>query len=142
MKPLDKINEQNAESPAQLAAREKVNKKNLEEIKNRVERRKYNKLTEDIAGFSNKRTYNSMKDKEEYNFVMAFGFGFITLTFMGFLTGFCLGKFILEKSDEFSLVLSLITGIGTLVMEMILMIGRLQKWELKTAMDKKRYKVE
>lgn len=59
------------------------------------------------------------------NFVLAFGIGFITVLFMGFLTGYCLGKFVLEQSDEFSLVLSLITGIGTLVMEMILMIFRL-----------------
>lgn len=73
---------------------------------------------------------------------MAFGFGFITLTFMGFLTGFCMGKYVLEISTEHSLILSLVTGIATLIMEMVLMIVRLQKWEAKNAMDKKRHKVE
>lgn len=65
-------------------------------IKARVERRKYNKMTEQVEGFSNKLQYERLKEKEEANFVMAFGFGFITLTFMGFLTGFCMGKFVLE----------------------------------------------
>ena len=73
---------------------------------------------------------------------MAFGFGFITLTFMGFLTGFCLGKWVLEKSTEFSLILSLVTGIFTLILEMTLMIVRLDRWERKNALDKKRYKIE
>jgi hypothetical protein len=99
-------------------------------------------MTEQVEGFSNKLQYDRMKAKEEYNFVMAFGFGFITLTFMGFLTGYCLGKYVMELSNEHSLILSLVTGICTLIMEMTLMIFRLQKWEQKNALDKKRHKVE
>jgi hypothetical protein len=107
-----------------------------------VERRKYNRLTGDVEGFGNKRHYEKLKEKEEFNFVMAFGFGFITLTFMGFLTGYCLGKFVLNKSDEFSLILSLVTGISTLILEMSLMIVRLSKWDTKQHEDRKRFKVE
>ena len=107
-----------------------------------MERKKYNQLTGEIEGFGNKRHYQQLKEKEEFNFVMAFGFGFITLTFMGFLTGYCLGKFVLAKSDEFSLVLSLVTGISTLILEMSLMIIRLSKWDAKQNNDRKRYKVD
>jgi hypothetical protein len=103
----------------------------LEKIRGRVERRKYNQLTDQVAGFSNRRQYQLVKEKEDYRFVLAFGLGFISLTFMGFLSGYCLGRFVLDKSEEFSLILSLVTGILTLIVEMLLMIIRLYKWEHK-----------
>ena len=37
-----------------------------------------------------------MKEKEDFKFMMAFGLGFITILFMGFLTGFMLGLYIME----------------------------------------------
>jgi hypothetical protein len=46
---------------------------------------------------------------------------------MGFLTGFAIGKFVLEKSDEVSLIMSLASGIMTLMLEMTLMVFRLGK---------------
>lgn len=118
------------------------NKVTLDKIRGRVDRRKYDKLTDQVEGFSNRLQYSRIKEKEEYRFVLAFGLGFITLTFMGFLSGYCFGKFILERSEEFSLILSLVFGILTLITEMILMIIRLYKWEYKRAQDKKNYKVE
>jgi len=73
---------------------------------------------------------------------MAFGFGFISLTFMGFVSGFVLGKFVFGWTEEQSLIFSLFTGISTLILEAILMMFRISKWEQKRAMDKKMYKVE
>jgi hypothetical protein len=73
---------------------------------------------------------------------MAFGIGFITLTFMGFLTGFCLGKYVLVISQEESLILSLVTGIGTLILESCLMLVRLHKWEKKHEAENKRHKLD
>ena len=114
----------------------------LEKIRGRVERRKYDKLTDQIDGFSNKLQYQRIKEKEEFRFVAAFGFGFISLTFLGFLSGYMAGKYLLEYNEESSLILSLVSGICTLMMEMLLMIIRLYKWEHKRVQDKKHYKVE
>lgn len=52
------------------------------------------------------------------------------------------GKYLLEYNEENSLILSLVSGICTLMMEMLLMIIRLYKWEHKRVQDKKHYKVE
>jgi hypothetical protein len=71
--------------------------------------------------------------------MMAFGFGFITLMFLGFLSGFCLGKFILGWSDNDSLLLALGTGIPTLFVEGFLMIIRLNKWEKKREVEKQQH---
>jgi len=73
---------------------------------------------------------------------LAFGLGFISLTFLGFLTGFCIGKYILQVDFETSLILSLVSGIGTLLMETVLMIIRLTKWEKKQAFEAKRHKAD
>ena len=122
--------------------RELVNKANLDKIRVRVDRRKYNKMTEDVAGFSNRQAYQKQRDKEEMNFVMAFGIGFITMTFLGFLFGYAFGKAILIWDDEQSLILSLVTGISTLILESVLMLFRLNKWEQKRERDKKTYKLD
>ena len=74
----------------------------------------------------------------DFRFMMAFGFGFITIMFMGFLTGFCIGKFILGWSENDSLLLALVTGIPTLILEAILMIIRLDKWEKKREAQRKK----
>ena len=54
---LKNMNEEFKETPEQLKAREAKNKKTLDEIKKRVERKKYDKLTNELPGFSNKATY-------------------------------------------------------------------------------------
>lgn len=76
------------------------------------------------------------------NFVLAFGIGSISVMFLGFASGFAIGKFWLGYDDDRSLVLSLVMGIGTLILEAFLMIFRLDKWEKKRQFDKKRYKLE
>lgn len=48
---LKSVQEKFKESPEQEAAREKINQATLKEISIRVEKRKYNKLTENVPGF-------------------------------------------------------------------------------------------
>lgn len=74
----------------------------------------------------------------DFRFMMAFGVGFITVMFLGFLTGFCIGRYILEWNENDSLLLSLGTGIPTLFMEAILMMIRLEKWERKREAERKK----
>lgn len=73
---------------------------------------------------------------------MAFGIGFISLTFMGFLTGWCMGKYVLQWSSDESLILTLVTGISTLILESILMLLRLHKWDKKQDAENKRHKLD
>jgi uncharacterized membrane protein len=82
-----------------------------------------------------------MKREEmaDFKFLMAFGIGFITIMFLGFLSGFCLGKFVLNWDETKSLYLSLVTGIPTLFIEAILMIIRLHKWEKRRDFERKQY---
>jgi len=47
--------------------------------------------------------------------------------FLAFLCGYCLGKVILGWSETSSLILSLVIGIGTLVMEATLFIIKMEK---------------
>jgi hypothetical protein len=108
----------------------------LEAIKIRLARQEYNNLVGGISGFSNAASLKKTQDMADLRFMMAFGFGFISLMFLGFLSGYCLGKFILGWSDNDSLLLALGTGIPTLFVEGFLMIIRLNKWEKKREMEK------
>jgi len=60
---------------------------------------------------------------------LAFGFGFIGMLILGFLCGYCLGRFALKLSETNSLLLSLVTGIGTLMLEATLLIIRLYRMD-------------
>ena len=84
-----------------------------------------------IAGFENRSALIKREEMADFRFMLAFGFGFITVMFLGFLTGFCLGKFLLGWNENDSLLLSLVTGIPTLFLEAFLMMIRLNKWERK-----------
>lgn len=55
-------------------------------------------------------------------FFLVFGFGAMMVVFLGFLTGYFIGKFVLELNFEKSIILSSITGIGTVFLETILLI--------------------
>jgi hypothetical protein len=44
--------------------------------------------------------YESIKEKEDFKFMMAFGLGFITVLFMGFLTGYMIGSFVLGWKQD------------------------------------------
>ena len=101
----------------------------MREIKNRLERREYIRLTGSIEGFSNKKEYERIRERDDVRFFMAFGIGFITMTFLGFMTGFLLGRYILEWPEDKSLIMSLVFGISTLILEIIMMIFRLEKWQ-------------
>jgi len=70
-----------------------------------------------------------MKDKQQFRFVMAFGFGFITLMFMSFICGYYFGKIILQLSEIHSLFLSLAVGTGTILIETILFILKMEKMD-------------
>jgi hypothetical protein len=61
--------------------------------------------------------------------VMAFGVGFISIMFLGFASGFGVARFWLGKSFDDSCIISLVFGISTLMVEAVLMIFRLTKWE-------------
>jgi hypothetical protein len=78
----------------------------------------------------------------DFRFMMAFGMGFISVMFLGFLTGFCIGKFVLAWNETDSLLLALGTGIPTLFLEAVLMIIRLGKWEEMREQKRKKHKVE
>jgi putative Mn2+ efflux pump MntP len=86
--------------------------------------------------------FNQIKEKEDFKFALAFGTGFISVLFMGFVSGYAVGRFLMEWDQNSSLVLSLFFGVGTLFMEGFLMIFRLEKWMKKREMEKKVYKVE
>jgi membrane protein DedA with SNARE-associated domain len=68
-----------------------------------------------------------MKAKQEFRFTLAFGFGFITLMFLAFVCGYFLGKKIFNLTETGSLILSLIVGIGTIILETILFVIRMEK---------------
>ena len=65
----------------------------------------------------------------DIRFVLTYGIGFITLMFLGFLSGFCLGFYGLEWDLQSSMILSLIVGISTLMIEATLLIIRLYRFE-------------
>jgi hypothetical protein len=135
---LDEINARNKESAEKKERRMKENAANLEKIKNSLARKEYDKLVGSIEGFDNKAKLMKKEEMADFRFMMAFGFGFITVMFLGFLTGFCLGKFLLGWNDNDSLLLSLGTGIPTLFLEALLMMIRLEKWEQKREAERKK----
>ena len=67
----------------------------LEEIKGRVERRQYDKITEKLK-MHGPNDDQEMLDKQKFRFTLAYGYGFISLMFIAFVCGYCLGKFIFE----------------------------------------------
>lgn len=69
------------------------------------------------------------KQKQEYRFTIAFGFGFISLMFLAFACGYLLGIKVFGLNQTGSLVLSLIFGIGTIIMETILFVIRMEKMD-------------
>lgn len=135
---LDEINARNVESAANEKLRLESNAKNLTQIKNSLARKEYDKLVGGIAGFENRSALLKREEIADFRFMMAFGFGFITVMFLGFLTGYCIGKFLLEWNDNDSLLLALATGIPTLFLEAVLMMIRLNKWEKKREAERKK----
>ena len=73
----------------------------------------------------------SSEQKDEFRFMLTYGIGFITLMFLGFLSGFMVGYHLLKLSYEHSLILSLVVGTATMFLEGVLLILRMQKLEGK-----------
>ena len=71
-------------------------------------------------------------------FTITFGFGFITLMFLGFLSGYLFGRKILEYEPLESMFVSIFVGIVTLLTEMLLMIFRLDKYDKMQDLERKR----
>ena len=139
---LDKLNEANPEGEEEKKKRLANNEKMLHEKRVRLERKKYDAITDSMAGANHKTFIKERQAKAETKFVISFGFGFITVMFLGFLTGFMAGFYVLEWDARSSMIMSLFTGIPTLFLEMVLMIFRLTKWEARKAAEKKRFKIE
>ena len=135
-------NKINPETPEQRAKREKENAVTVKRCKEYVERKKYNELTANIAGFENKGEVEKRHAKQESQFTMMFGFGFITMMFLGFVSGYFVGTKILEWDPLPSMFMSLFVGIVTLLVEAFLMIFRIQKLDKAQAMERKRIKLE
>ena len=129
MTTLIEQNKINPETPEQKAIREKKNAETVKRCKEKIERKKYNELTGKIAGFQNKLDLEERHAKQETHFTMTFGFGFITMMFLGFVSGYFLGTRILEWEPLPSIFVSLAVGISTLIVEMILMMFRINKFD-------------
>jgi membrane protein DedA with SNARE-associated domain len=85
-------------------------------------------MTKDLK-FLDPEDDTEMKQKQEFRFTLAFGFGFISLMFLAFICGYFLGKKIMGLSETGSLIMSLIVGIGTIILETILFLIRMEKLE-------------
>ena len=57
--------------------------------------------------------------------MLAYGFGFISMMFLGFLSGYFLGIYGLMWDHKSSLILSIIIGAGTMFLESIMLILRI-----------------
>ena len=65
------------------------------------------------------------KEQREFKFVLAYGFGFITMMFLGFLSGYFLGIYGFMWDHTKSLILSIAVGAGTMFVESIMLILRI-----------------
>ena len=113
------------------------NKIALEEIKNKIERRKYLEMTKDIK-YNDPEDDADFKAKQEFRFTLAFGFGFITLMFLAFACGYLLGKKVFNLNETNSLILSLVVGMGTIILETILFVIRMEKMDAQSRVKDQR----
>ena len=65
------------------------------------------------------------KEQREFKFVLAYGFGFISMMFLGFLSGYFLGIYGLMWDHTNSLILSIAVGAGTMFLESVMLILRI-----------------
>ncbi len=85
-------------------------------------------MTKDLK-FNDPNDDSAAKEKQQFRFTIAFGFGFISLMFLAFACGYLLGIKIFGMNQTQSLILSLIVGIGTIIMETVLFVIRMEKIE-------------
>ena len=77
-------------------------------------------------------------DMQQYHQSLAFGSSFITLMFLGFAMGYYLGKYFFQLPDLQCYILSITIGIGTLILETILYIVKVEKIEADERKKEKR----
>lgn len=135
-------NKINPETPEQRAIRNKENEETVKRLKAKGDRRKYNDLTRNIAGFENKDDIDKRQMLQESHFTMTFGFGFISLMFLGFISGYMFGRKILELDPLPSIFVSVFVGVVTMMTEMILMMFRINKLDKLQHAERKRNQLE
>ena len=142
MTTLVEQNKINPETGEQRAKREKKNAITVKRCKEKVDRKKYHELTGNIAGFQNQSDLEQRHAKQEYQFTMTFGFGMISLMFLGFVSGYFLGRLVFEWDPLESIFVSLFVGITTIMVEMMLMIFRINKFDKMRAVERQRLKID
>lgn len=68
-------------------------------------------------------------DKQKLRLTWAYGYGFLSLMFLAFVCGYFLGKYIFGFNETYSLILSLIIGITTIIIETTLFIIKMERIE-------------
>ena len=129
------MQEQFKETKEQEEERKFLNAQNLERVRAKQSRQEYEQITSKMASensglFSKELSYfkkQGVELQEDFKFVLTYGFGFISLMFLGFLSGYMLGKYALRLNEEYSLILSLIVGVSTIMLEVTLMLWRIYK---------------
>ena len=97
-------------------------------------------LTAELGSF--KANGQKKEMTEDFKFVLTYGFGFITMMFLGFFSGFVFGRQVLLWDQDKSLILSLVVGISTIIVEAGLMIYRIHKMEVMREMSQKKSQFE
>ena len=150
---LRKINEKYRETEEEKEKREKEMAVKIEAIKLKRSREEYQRLVSSSPGFGSQKSgfsfqneiqsfRDSMKKNEgttnDVRFVLTYGIGFITLTFLGFLSGYMIGVFYFRYDVKDSLIVSIIIGTATLILETVLLILRLYRMEQMATVKKSR----
>ena len=73
---------------------------------------------------------------------MGFGYGLISVMFLGFVSGFALGKFMFEFEMQGCMVCALVVGIFTIMVEMVLVLLRINKMDKLKQREIKKFKHE
>jgi len=139
---LNEIEETKPEDPKVKAKREEQNAKHVKKCKEKSERRKYLAMTNNIAGFANAGDLEKRHDLQDTRFAITFGLGFITVMFLGFLSGYLIARKVFGWEQIDCLLFSLFVGIMTLITEMLLMIFRIDKFTKIKDRERKRLKID
>eukprot|EP00343_Euplotes_focardii_P011421 CAMPEP_0205830898 /NCGR_PEP_ID=MMETSP0206-20130828/42446_1 /ASSEMBLY_ACC=CAM_ASM_000279 /TAXON_ID=36767 /ORGANISM="Euplotes focardii, Strain TN1" /LENGTH=98 /DNA_ID=CAMNT_0053134983 /DNA_START=80 /DNA_END=373 /DNA_ORIENTATION=- len=82
-----------------------------------------------MVGMSEYGEGETRQDMQQYHESLAFGTSFISLMFLGFAMGYYLGKYFFQLPDIQCLILSLVIGILTIILETVLYIVKVEKIE-------------
>ena len=150
---LRKIQEKYKETDEEKAQREKEMAAKVEVIKRKQSREEYQRLVSSSpgfgaqkSGFSFQKEMKSFRESIQKNegttsdarFVLTYGIGFITLTFLGFLSGYMIGLWYFRYDVRDSLIVSIIVGTATLMLETVLLILRIYRMQRMATMKKEK----